>query len=145
MTTAEDPLLERIDRDLVECDASALPPLTSGPAAAVLDLARQAGLELTPWQEQFVKLAYEQNEHGGWRFRSDRELLGAEPSTDARRRAVPSRPSADFGGYGVGEPIFDEVTEAQSLYRSMRMVDWPPAEWSPREHRRPWWRRWWSR
>jgi hypothetical protein len=136
-------LLERID--LVECDARSLPPLASGPAAAVLDFAGRAGLELAPWQEHFVMSAYEKDEHGGWRLRSDRELLGVEPPADARRRPVPTRSPADFGGISAGEPIYDEVTEARPLYRGMRMADWPPATWPAPEPRRPWWRRWWSR
>lgn len=38
MADGVDPLLERIDQDLEECDASSLPTLASGPAAAMLDL-----------------------------------------------------------------------------------------------------------
>lgn len=44
--TDMDPLLERIDRTLSECDARALPPLTSGTAAAAIDAAEQAGAQL---------------------------------------------------------------------------------------------------
>lgn len=55
MSRDVDPLLERINGVLAECDASDLPPLTSEPAAAALDLMGQAGFEPTPWQESVVR------------------------------------------------------------------------------------------
>lgn len=58
MTREVDPLLERIDRDLEECDARTLPALPSGPAEAVLDLAERAGVELTPWQASLIRTMY---------------------------------------------------------------------------------------
>lgn len=56
--TRVDILLAQIELTLAECDARRLPPLTSEPAAAVLDFMGQAGLELTPWQRQFVGSMY---------------------------------------------------------------------------------------
>ncbi len=51
-------LVEQIDRTVRECDARNLPPLTSEPAAAALDLIRRAGLNVTPWQASLVRQLY---------------------------------------------------------------------------------------
>lgn len=91
--TRVDVLLLQIEQTLAECDARRLPPLTSEPAAAMLDVAEQAGLELTPWQESLVRSMY------------------ADPDV-ARRIAdppvLPHRPATVLG-YSAGEPIVDEV------------------------------------
>lgn len=111
-----DILLVHIERTLAECDARTLPPLTSGPAAVVLDLVDRVGLEVTPWQREFVMSAYAQDERGRWAFR--RDLLSVDPATYRRRSVKPLT---------LGEPIVDEVAAFVS------------------DRRPPWWRRWWSR
>lgn len=56
--TRVDILLVRIERTLAECDDRTLPPLTSEPAAAALDLMGQAAFEPTPWQESVMRQLY---------------------------------------------------------------------------------------
>src|SRR6476469_1685201 len=94
-----DVLIMHIDRVLAECDARALPPLASGPAAAVLDLTEQAGLTLTPWQESTVRAMY-----------ADQDV---ELSTRARQMVnPPSRPHRlSRRGPSADQVIVDELVD----------------------------------
>lgn len=106
-----DPLLERIDRDLVECDARSLPPLTSGPAAAVLDLAELAGLKLDPWQQSVVRSMYVL------------EPPVTEPTGGLQMRFA--GPAA-IQGVRASEPIVDELVQ----FAPERPLPWWRRWWS---------------
>lgn len=96
MTPEVDSMLERINQVLRECDARVLPPLMSGKAAAAIDLAEQAGYELTAWQKSTVL------------------LVCADPGPDAARQAVDSMRSTrlrEVRALAAGEPIVDEVVD----------------------------------
>lgn len=139
-----DTLLYQIERTLAECDARRLPPLTSGPAAAVLDLVEQAGLTLEPWQEFMVRSMYATDPVGGLAMRYtpatpakvDRSVLA---QLRDRQAGQPPRAWSPQGA------AVDWVIEVAAP-RRRRWSRWNPGGPVPKAVARgPWWRRWWSR
>jgi hypothetical protein len=99
--TRVDLLLMHIDRVLAECDARRMPPLTSEPAAAVLDLSEQAGLKVDPWQASVVRAMYADPIRGitayeatGGELAAFVKPLPADPSVWPEPVAAPERPAS---------------------------------------------------
>lgn len=129
MSRDVDPLLERINGVLAECDASKLPPLASEPAAAVLDLAEQAGFELTPWQEWMVRSMYVPKRAGAAPMQyATTTPADSDSSIVAQLRArAADQPRSEWEWWSPEVMIVDEVADFVA------------------ERPRSWWRRWWSR
>jgi hypothetical protein len=110
-------LLERIDRDLAECDARALPPLATGglPVQRMIDdyVARLAAtaprgaepIKLTPWQWEALKAMYP-NVDGRTRF------VGMLGDPFGRRVELVDDPAeATIKEHVAGKWIVDEVAD----------------------------------